>query len=79
MKMAETNNGKPDSNSNLTLPLPINERLYRSKSTSSLASAKPSSHEPSRLIGKKDVCDLQVIEITKDLCYSSIFWRLLSI
>ena len=57
--MAEANYICPDSNANVTTPISLNERIYRSKPAANIASTT-SSTIPSHSVENKDVNDLQV-------------------
>ena len=71
--MAEANNICSDSNANVTIPIPSNERIYRSKSASNIASTAFSSNIPSHSVENKDVNDLQVSRNSNDSYYYSSF------
>ena len=72
--MAEANDVSSDCNANVTVPIPLNERIYRSKSASNVASTAFSSTFPSHSVEKKDVNDLQVSKILHDSYYYSSFF-----
>ena len=71
--MNEANNIYSDSNANVNVPISLNERIYRSKSASNIASTAFSSTIPSHSVENKDVDDLQVSRNSNDSYYNSSF------